>query len=35
MKSMIEESSWAPFLSALVVVAIATTIIVWLMPPNF
>jgi len=35
MKSMIEESNWAPFLSALVVVAIATTIIVWLMPPNF
>ena len=35
MKTMIEESNWVPFLSALVIIAIAATIILWLSPPNF
>jgi hypothetical protein len=32
---MIVESNWAPFLSAIVIVAVAAAIMLWLMPLNF
>jgi hypothetical protein len=35
MKTMIEESNWAPFVSAIVIVTIALAIILWLWPFHF